>query len=82
VTWRIGAASVSADWRRPPPLAQLGTWHSCTKPASTECWPTGVPLILENTTMQIMQQPDKITILYSETYEVRQSGRTNLTPLK
>jgi hypothetical protein len=28
-------------------------------------------LILENTTMQIIQQPDKITILYSETYEVR-----------
>jgi hypothetical protein len=38
----------------------------------TECWPTGVPLILENTSMQIIQQPDKITLLYSETYEVRQ----------
>jgi hypothetical protein len=38
----------------------------------TECWPTGVPLILENTSMQIIQQPGKITILYSETYEVRQ----------
>jgi hypothetical protein len=38
----------------------------------TECWPNGVPLILENTTMQIIQQPDKITILYSDTYEVRQ----------
>jgi hypothetical protein len=37
----------------------------------TECWPTGVPLILENTSMQIIEQPDKITILYSETYEVR-----------
>jgi hypothetical protein len=38
----------------------------------TECWPTGVPLILENTSMQIIQQPDNITVLYSETYEVRQ----------
>jgi hypothetical protein len=38
----------------------------------TECWPTGGRLILENTTMLIIQQPDKITILYSETYEVRQ----------
>jgi hypothetical protein len=38
----------------------------------TECWPTGVPLILENTSMQIIQQPEKITVLYSETYEVRQ----------
>jgi hypothetical protein len=37
----------------------------------TECWPTGVPLILENTSMQMIEQPDKITILYSETYEVR-----------
>jgi hypothetical protein len=38
----------------------------------TECWPTGVPLILANSAMQIIQRPDKITILYSETYEVRQ----------
>jgi hypothetical protein len=38
----------------------------------TECWPTGVPLILANSAMQMIQQPDKITILYSETYEVRQ----------
>jgi hypothetical protein len=37
----------------------------------TECWPTGVPLILANSAMQLIQQPDKITILYSETYEVR-----------
>jgi hypothetical protein len=38
----------------------------------TECWPTGVPFILGNSTMQMIQQPDKITILYSETYEFRQ----------
>jgi hypothetical protein len=38
----------------------------------TECWPTGVPLILANSAMQMIQRPDKITILYSETYEVRQ----------
>jgi hypothetical protein len=38
----------------------------------TECWPTGVPLILTNSSMQIIEQPEKITILYSETYEVRQ----------
>jgi hypothetical protein len=37
----------------------------------TECWPTGVPLILDNSAMQLIQQPEKITILYSETYEVR-----------
>jgi hypothetical protein len=48
---------------------ELGGSHALNP--RTECWPTGVPLILENTTMQIIQQPDKITILYSETYEVR-----------
>ncbi len=36
-----------------------------------ECWPTGVPLILTSIAMQIIQQPDKIIILYSDTYEVR-----------
>src|SRR3984893_16567938 len=49
---------------------ELGGTHALNP--RTECWPTGVPLILENTTMLIIQQPDKITILYSETYEVRQ----------
>jgi hypothetical protein len=38
----------------------------------TECWPTGVPFILGNAAMEIIQQPDKITILYSDAYEVRQ----------
>jgi hypothetical protein len=50
-----------------PPAERAPVFHVFR----TECWPTGVPLILENTTMQIIQQPDKITILYSETYEVR-----------
>ena len=48
---------------------ELGGTHALNP--RTECWPTGVPLILENTSMQIIQQPDKITILYSDTYEVR-----------
>jgi hypothetical protein len=48
---------------------ELGGAHA--RNPRTECWPTGVPLILENTSMQIIQQPEKITILYSETYEVR-----------
>jgi hypothetical protein len=37
----------------------------------TECWPTGVPLILTSIAMEIIQQTDEITILYSDTYEVR-----------
>jgi hypothetical protein len=49
---------------------EFGGTHALSP--QTECWPTGVPLILENTSMQIIQQPDKITVLYSETHEVRQ----------
>src|SRR5258706_5477989 len=37
----------------------------------TECWPSGVPFIFENVAMQILQRPDKITILYGSDHEVR-----------
>lgn len=37
----------------------------------TECWPSGVPFIFENNGMQILQQLDKITILYGVDHEVR-----------
>jgi hypothetical protein len=36
-----------------------------------ECWPSGVPFIFENVAMQILQRPDKITILYEFDHEVR-----------
>jgi hypothetical protein len=36
-----------------------------------QCWPGGVPFVLTNVGMQMLQQPDKITILYADTYEVR-----------
>jgi hypothetical protein len=36
-----------------------------------QCWPTGVPFVLTNFGMQMLQRPDKITILYADTYEVR-----------
>jgi hypothetical protein len=39
--------------------------------ARNQCWPEGVPFILTNVGMQMVQQPDKITILYADTYEVR-----------
>jgi hypothetical protein len=38
----------------------------------TECWPSGVPFIFENVAMQILQRPDKITILYGSDHEFRQ----------
>jgi hypothetical protein len=39
--------------------------------ARNQCWPQGVPFILTNVGMQMLQQPDKITILYADSYEVR-----------
>jgi hypothetical protein len=38
---------------------------------SNHCWPGGVPFVLWNIGMQMLQQPDKITILYSNDHEVR-----------
>jgi hypothetical protein len=36
-----------------------------------QCWPGGVPYVFSNLGMQMIQQPDKITILYSDDHEVR-----------
>jgi hypothetical protein len=36
-----------------------------------QCWPEGVPFIFSNIGMQMLQQPDKITIIYDYDYEVR-----------
>jgi hypothetical protein len=52
---------------------------------SNQCWPGGVPFVLWNIGMQMLQQPDKITILYSNDHEVRhvrmnQSHPTPVTP--
>src|SRR6202044_2148819 len=33
---------------------------------SNQCWPGGTPFVLWNIGMQMIQQPDKITILYSK----------------
>jgi hypothetical protein len=38
---------------------------------SNHCWPGGVPYVLWNIGMQMIQQPDKITLLYSNDHEVR-----------
>src|SRR5215470_18317183 len=37
----------------------------------TQCWPGGVPFVFTNIGMQMFQQPDKITIFYSDDHEVR-----------
>jgi hypothetical protein len=53
---------------------------------SNQCWPGGVPFVFSsNIGMQMLQQPDKITILYSNDHEVRrvrmnQQHPARLTP--
>jgi hypothetical protein len=38
---------------------------------SNQCWPGGVPFVLWNIGMLMIEQPDQITILYSNDHEVR-----------
>jgi len=38
---------------------------------SNHCWPSGVPFVVWNIGMQMLQQGDKITFLYSNDHEVR-----------
>jgi len=38
---------------------------------STECWPNPLPYIFWNLGIQMLQQQDKITILYEEDHEIR-----------
>lgn len=47
-----------------------------------QCWPGGVPFELYNIGMQILQQPDKITILYSNDREVRRVRMNQAHPPK
>jgi hypothetical protein len=37
-----------------------------------QCWPEGVPFIFANMGIQILQQPDKVTIFYEFDHQVRQ----------
>jgi hypothetical protein len=36
-----------------------------------QCWPEGVPFIFTNSAVVLLQQPDRITMLYDEDHEVR-----------
>ena len=38
---------------------------------SNQCWPGGVPFVFWNIGMQMLQQPQQITILYTHDHEVR-----------
>ena len=48
---------------------ELGGAHA--QNPRTQCWPGGVPFVFTNVGMQMFQQPDEITILYSDDHEVR-----------
>src|SRR6202011_4043571 len=39
---------------------------------ANQCWPEPVPFIYKNFGLQILQQPDKITMLYEQDHEFRQ----------
>jgi hypothetical protein len=63
-------------------ISRTGTYYPTP---SNQCWPGGVPFVLFNIGMQMLQEPDKITILYSNDHEVRHvrlngSHPTNVTP--
>jgi hypothetical protein len=38
---------------------------------SNQCWPEPVPFIFKHGSMQMLQQPNQITILYNENHEIR-----------
>jgi hypothetical protein len=38
---------------------------------ANQCWPEPVPFIFKHNKMQMLQQPDKITMLYLEDHEIR-----------
>jgi len=56
-------------------VKKQGDIESSEGPAPTpsnQCWPGGVPFVLfSNIGMQMLQQPDEITILYTNDHEVR-----------
>jgi Tripartite tricarboxylate transporter family receptor len=45
-----------------------------------QCWPEGVPFIFDNMGIQILRQPDKITILYEHDHQVRQIRLNQVHP--
>jgi hypothetical protein len=45
-----------------------------------QCWPGGLPFSLAITGIQLLQQPDKITILYQQDHQVRHVRMNQLHP--
>ncbi len=49
---------------------------------SNQCWPGGVPYVFWNFGLQMLQQPDKITMLYMHDHEVRRVRMNAAHPAK
>jgi hypothetical protein len=49
---------------------------------SSQCWPGGVPFVFVNMGMQMLQQPDQVTILYNYDNQVRQVRLNQPHPAK
>jgi hypothetical protein len=45
-----------------------------------QCWPEGVPFVLSNFGMTVIQRPDEITILYDHDHQVRHVRMNQLHP--
>jgi hypothetical protein len=52
--------------------------------ARNQCWPEGLPAVFRDTTIAILQRPDKITILYDQDHELRRvrMNEPHAAPLK
>ena len=50
--------------------------------ARNQCWPEGVPAVFRDMTIQMLQQPDKITILYDYDHEVRRVRMNQQHPVQ
>jgi hypothetical protein len=49
---------------------------------SNQCWPSGVPYVFWNFGMQMLQQADRITILYLHDHEVRRVRMNQVHPAR
>ena len=47
-----------------------------------QCWPAGVPFVFTNGPTQLLQQPDKVTILYGYDHQVRRVRLNSPHPAK
>jgi hypothetical protein len=75
------AIQLVGDYSNPilnPAAAEVVRKHAETSLAGAgfpsprnQCWPEGVPFIFTNSAVQVLQRPDKITMLYDEDHEVR-----------